>query len=466
MASRKFASPSTIMNKFQLNQIPLLFNSWLFKLLIILFLALILRMLFIWHLEIAFDNSQIIAQASQIKSGNLTLIGPKTGPAGFFTGPLIYYVTALSLFFFDKYFSIMLVPLLLALATGISVFITTNYLFNQTFAVKYLSLWAVTPMLVILDKTLWNPNLLFLASSLLFLPLFSKENKKWTPFILGLGAFLAYQAHFTGLILILLTVIILFLSKKPQMYFLGLLIGTVISLLPTIIFDFRNDFLNFRGLMQLAEGSAGSSGPIIHQFTSTFFIIFNFPGLLFSFNHWPIAQLSISLCFWIILFLLHKKKLLCKQQSLSITAWLLILWLIFSLYSGEKPEYYFIGIIAPIFAITIVFLSQLKRFWFMIFILSLTFISLYSINQFFSQRNAFSIISAQKVEEFLLTQKISKLSYGLPNNRKFGYEILLADLPKEPTGAIIRLIYPVSSDSNVTEVVAGMGVLIEKNNQE
>lgn len=41
-----------------------------------------------------FDQIQIAENSQKIFSGDLVLIGPRTGPAAMFTGPLIYYVAA------------------------------------------------------------------------------------------------------------------------------------------------------------------------------------------------------------------------------------------------------------------------------------------------------------------------------------------------------------------------------------
>ncbi len=65
--------------------------------LLIVAAGLFLRWLYPLDRLFEFDQNQIAVFAKQIIDKNFTLIGPRTGPAQFFTGPLIYYLGAILL---------------------------------------------------------------------------------------------------------------------------------------------------------------------------------------------------------------------------------------------------------------------------------------------------------------------------------------------------------------------------------
>ncbi|MCA9368696.1 hypothetical protein KC721_00210, partial [Candidatus Woesebacteria bacterium] len=234
-------------------------------LILIVAVGLFLRAYKFGYYPLGFDNLQIITSAEKIVEGDLVFLGPRTGPAEMFTGPLIYYVAAPFLFLGFSHYTAIFVPLFLALLTGITLAWLTKVVEREQHLI--LALWAFSPLLIPMDRILWNPNLTVLASSLTFFPLLALERKYRyqlfgkhipTEFLLFVGAFLGYQAHFSGLILAPLACIYLVVRRYKNVWLYGaLFVGFLASLLPTVLFDIKNNYLNTRGLLSLLEGKTG-----------------------------------------------------------------------------------------------------------------------------------------------------------------------------------------------------------------
>lgn len=210
----------------------------------------------------AFDQVQIAQAADEIRAGDLTFIGPRTGPAAMFTGPLIYYVAAGFAMILLTPQAVVAAALFFALLTGAFIgWLSTIYLGKKT-GLIFTVLWAFSPFIIGLYKIAWNPNIMILAAALIFLPLLRESRLNWKDslFILG-GAFLGYQAHFSGFLLIpllVLSLLIRYLWRVDSLLRICLNVviagvGLVTSMLPTLLFDYRNDWLNARGFLSLLQ---------------------------------------------------------------------------------------------------------------------------------------------------------------------------------------------------------------------
>ncbi len=215
-------------------------------------LGLALRLLEARYSSLGFDQVQILENVSHILSGDLTLIGPRTGPAQMFTGPLIYYLTVPFYALFGIW-SVAVVPIFIAGFTGFVLwFLSRKYLDGQN-SLLLLYLLAASPFLVHLDSIFWNPNLSLLAFSLVFFALLSEKSKKIDYILIFIGSFLGYQAHFSGLLTSLLVLVVTIKFRRHCLCFLSSVLGLFLSLVPTILFDMRNGWLNLNGLLNLVQ---------------------------------------------------------------------------------------------------------------------------------------------------------------------------------------------------------------------
>ncbi len=107
----------------------------LLPILVVLVGGLLLRAYHLGNYSFDFDQVQIAENSQRILAGQPTLIGPRTGPAAMFTGPLIYYTTAFFLLVVEPPLAVAGNALFLAVVTGgLIYFLTRRYLDEPTAA--------------------------------------------------------------------------------------------------------------------------------------------------------------------------------------------------------------------------------------------------------------------------------------------------------------------------------------------
>lgn len=410
---------------------------------LIIFCGVFFRLFNPLNIHFGFDQVQILENAHQIIQGNLTLIGPRTGPATMFTGPLIYYLSAFVLFFVGDVWTVVLVPVVLAVATGLILFFLTRYYFNQKIAMLSLTVWAFSPFLVNLDRVFWNPNLSLLASTILFIPLISsKKNRNiyLDLILLLIGSFLAYQAHFSGLILLGIAVITIFLSKRTFSHKLISLclitLGFLFSISSIIIFDLKNNFLNFHGFLDLLNTDHNTDWLIILQsFIKHVYIIIETTGKVLVQNS---AQLGVILIVGSLCLLYGLSMIKQKEIKLSFF-WIILVALALAFYSGQKPEYYFlIALPAIIFIVTIVFnnlTSQSRQIILTLFILTATLANLNSAIKI----QDFNLLSLTRIKQELSKHHISEIIMDIPPFSRDGLDYMIRDFNLTETGQIAHI---------------------------
>ncbi|MCB9812869.1 MAG: glycosyltransferase family 39 protein [Pseudomonadales bacterium] len=313
-----------------------------------------------------FDQVQILTNAEDIKNGNLTLIGPRTGPAQMFTGPLVYYITAVFFFFFDSPWSIVGMSTLISAVTGLSIFFLLKKYVSKKSAIIGLLIWTFSPYLIYFDRIAWNPNLSFLASAFIFFPLLGiiteKKSKRIDLFLIFIGSFLGFQAHFSGLLLPVLLVLTLLIYKKFSIKpIIASALGFASSLLPTIIFDAKNGWLNSRGFISflLEKESVGGTlfySRFIHSIKAALEIL----GSLVPYQLERNISVYVGLFILIFVAWFYFKKILNNGLNTSISfLWISIVVVIFSFYRSNSPEYYFFILLPAMFVFASNFISPL-----------------------------------------------------------------------------------------------------------
>ncbi len=161
--------------------------------------------------------------------------------------------------------------------------------------------------------------------------------------LIAAGSFLGYQAHFSGLFLPLMFIGTQILFKKINFKsILAALLGLVLSLLPTFIFDLRHDWLNTRGLMDFlsSDNTVTTNVSFINKFIRSLRITTNNLGGLFGFHLNKETVLFIGIL--ILTVVIYKTLLNKNKKSLNVSlVWLLVTVIIMSFYSHNPPEYYF-----------------------------------------------------------------------------------------------------------------------------
>lgn len=421
-------------------------QPWMWSPFIIIGVGIILRLFGLKFWSFGFDQVQIWDATQKILSGDLVLIGPRTGPAALFTGPLIYYVATLFAFLGLGYFSLVATTLFLAALTGGAMYWLTKRYWGSTQALLFVSLWAFSVFALRFDFVTWNPNLTFLAALLTFFPLQAAlENKKMTLIdagIVGLGMFLGYQAHFSGLLLIPLSFLFLLTPDRRAKLSLWLAAqaGWMFSLLPTLLFDLKHDWLNARGLQEfvgrIGESSAEST-PLWWSFWKSLYTAVESVGALVGFNFTTSLWANFGLGLGVVgasLFLALR-----SSSKRSVATWLPLVWIalitsILGLYKGDKPPYYFFLLLpATLFLYNALFSSFLVSWRKSVSTLLGAFIVLgvvYSLSLLGEKGQPLSLLNVLRIQHFLQEQPSkARVTLYIPSGDEFGLQHLLQAVP-------------------------------------
>lgn len=424
--------------------------------LILISLALFFRIFFTNNFAVGFDQVQILRNAKLILSGDLSLVGPRTGPADMFTGPLIYYLSVPFVYFFGELRSISLVPLFISFLTGIFLYLLCIKYLDFKKALIITTIWAFSPFLISLDRVFWNPDLTLLSASLIFIPLLEKERvNKLTFWFLMLGSFLSYQAHFSGFLLLFLGFISIIYLKKPIKLVFALIAGIALSLIPTLIFDLRNNFSNWNGLI----GFLSSKNEFILQavakdFLHNLYILAETFGKIFLFanNQATIVALAVMI------FLIALKNI--RHNKLAFL-WLLTIAIVYSFYQGEKPEYYFLISVPALLIISANLLEKIEKKY--LLILATLFIFNSTLINFAQYKNNFGITTGniEKIQNYLSKKEIKEIIYDVPRGAEDGLKYFLADKISS-SGETIHIGYPSNLSFSGIEKVGDINVWIDQ----
>lgn len=273
-------------------------------------------------------------------------IGPTTSIGHIYLGPFYYYFIApwLLLSNFD--------PLGLAIGVAFfaSFFILCSYfilkeLFGFRVAVVATVLLTFSTTLIDFSRFSWNPNLLpFFSLFCAYFMIKALKTYKTYYFIL-FGALLSFsiQLHYLALFLII-PVFILFLTHfyKHKSHFLKTIGGIctavasfIVFTSPLIIFDLRHDFLNSRGFIDLARGSANSAQSNLFSLILVSFSRLNKYVFNFEFHQY----LLIALLATIILFFIFELKK--KSTSHMFFIFFAFTFIGVSLFGGPQYQHYY-----------------------------------------------------------------------------------------------------------------------------
>ena len=420
-----------------------------------------------------FDQAQILANAFSISQGHLTLIGPRTGPAVMFTGPFIYYLTALFTPFGKNPYLVVMTSITCAFVTGLAlIYLGRRYLLDDRKIALTLIFWAVSPFIVYLDRMPWNPNLSLLSASLVFYPLIglTRRRAEFTDyFLVGIGSWLGYQAHFSGFLLpVLAGVICLIFYRRQLTLFLASCLGLLISIIPTVLFDLRHSWLNLHGLMALANDSdTVSRFQFLIRLSHNVFILFENQGKLLV--NRQSAVLVVGVGFFIILiyliWLMGSRVRKRQAQLLIPLLWVSLVAFLYSYYRLPAPEYYYM-IQFPAFLFILTELSL--QLYLLHKPIGFLLLAIFLVNglrlayQTPNQIGKLSLGDQYAVSRYLhlqvAAQPIQDIQYRMPHAANLGLVYLLEDIPKHTGGASYTVIFPAQSYETYTRQFGLIGI--------
>ncbi len=435
-------------------------------LILLLVMAAFFRLVSLGNFSVGFDQVQIVSKANEIVKGDISLIGPRTGPANMFTGPLIYYITAPFVYLGGNFMAIIFVPALLSLITGTTLFLLTRrYLGNQQ-AILVTAFWAFSPFIVSLDRIFWNPNLMLLSTLLVFIPLLLSEKQKPDKFVyiaLLTGSFLAYQAHFSGFLLVLLVIFSIVLFKLPKRLIFMVGLGQLVSLLPTLVFDLRNNWLNVRGFLALVSerGVENVFSRFSDIFHNAYILIETFGKVMFFGSPTQTILVAGSIGLGLSLVCIKNTRL----RSLLIF-WLVAIAVLYSFYRGAKPEYYFLIAVVPFLFVLSDLVSQMgKKYQWLILVF---FFANSAATNFakYQENSGMTVGNIQEIHSFLETQQVQSITYDLPYGTDFGISYLLEDIPLNEEGESFHISFPHNFTFRGLTKISDVGVWADQRSSE
>ena len=308
-------------------------------------------------------------------------IGPPSSVGNVYLGPLYYYMmaTSMAIFWLNPVAAAGMVALIGVMAVALIYYLARVW-FGMYSAILSASLYALSFVVTFYSRSSWNPNPAPFFTLLAVLGFYkARQTKNFLWLILtGLSTAAAVQMHYLALILIpvfgILYIFELFQQKKLQEYnyfisgaFLGV-VSFILVMLPLILFDFRHDFLNYRGVVALFTKSGSSVSfnlfdslakisPIFDQKLVGRYLGAENPLIIFLVSIFIITPIMIALY-----------KVVYKKEAMSWSIKALSVWLAVGLFGVSlfRLEVYdhYLGFLSPVpFLLLGAFIFELPDKW-------------------------------------------------------------------------------------------------------
>jgi 4-amino-4-deoxy-L-arabinose transferase-like glycosyltransferase len=346
---------------------------------------------------------------------------------GFYIGPLYYY------FITPFYWVFNLDPISAGVIAGVSSVITflgifyfTKKLFSLETSLVALFLYTFSLPFINADRFQWPVNFLPVISFAILYSLYRSITVSYSYlFLLAFFLGISFNLHFTAvffLIAILFSLPLFRFNKDIIKYFFISLLIIVLFLIPNIVYEIR---------------SGGASGSSIITYITAYYHGFHLRRMLqiaqdafLEFGEFSILSIVKPLRFLLFPFfailylrekLDHKRLVLVYLMGL----WIIVPWVIFSVYSGEITNYYF-SITRPIAIVSLAFLIsyflQSRHLIFRIF--TVLFLSLYlfiNIQGFFSFNIEGLSYHRKKVLDAIKEGRVIQFQQGVPESYIYFY---------------------------------------------
>lgn len=296
---------------------------------------------------------------------DLPFIGPITSVGGFFLGPLYYYLMAPFLWLAN--FN----PVGPAVATAIIgvltipvIYLVVSEMLSKKAAKFTAFLYTLGSMPVILTRGAWNPNPMPLAVlGIVFGFYKARVTQKTTWLILsaislGIALQLHYMIVFLGPFIVLQLYKVL-KNKQLRSRLIFWFLAIIILMIPLILFELKNDFINFNGLIEYLTKNEYQKFNLLQTFKDLKGRSEQAIGMLLGFGEqYSLVRAWLTRLIWLpSLWFLFKKPSLGYQMIIS---WLFLSIIAISFYRGVIPAYYLAFILPSVFMLTGYLLSLFK----------------------------------------------------------------------------------------------------------
>jgi len=368
---------------------------------------------------------------------DLPFIGPVTSVGKFYLGPLYYYLMAPFLWFAK--FN----PVGPAIATAFIGILTLPALYkigkimlSETTAKIATILYALAAIPVIQTRSAWNPNPMPLAALGIvfsFYQAIRTKKPKWL-MLSALSLGVALQLHYMIVFLapfILYQLILIWKQKKLRKYLIHWFGIIVIMMLPLILFEFKNRFLNYHGLIEFLTKNEYGAISLWRKYIDLRGRSEQAIGMLLGFGRsFSLLRSWITRLVWIPALIIYFN----KKTSVGLKT--VILWLMLTIvsivfYRGDIHPYYLGFIFPAVFLLIAELLSRLKGVLLPFSLVFIILFGIYNLNllkQTIMQNG--NLTSVKKTTQFIKDDVI--------NNQHQNYNVALIDGTKDYRASSFR----------------------------
>lgn len=370
-----------------------------------------------------------------VKEQKMTLLGIETSVGGMFVGPLYTYASTF-IYFLSKGspLGIFWVTLVIASTQASLTYLLFTKLKNE-------KVGRLAGFLVLVSGSLWNKafapsliNLLYPAGLFFFYVLVRLKKEKKYFLHLGLLLGFATQIHFSLLFFYPITIIYLFWQKMVKRkylrhYFLIKFI-VLLSLLPLILFDIRHGFFILGNAWKFITGRLFY--PSVDTGVSWVLYFSNMVrGLFELFTHIIVPKPTLAIYLFIVSVLIFFLIKLKKEYIYRVVAFMYgTSFLLFFLYRGDVPDYYWYFLLPGFFFVVSDFLLVCldKKILKYVAYLLLVFTTLQNLEFMNNTLNHYNFRLKSEVVKYINGQsrgKTVKISYDTDLGLGFGFDYLL-----------------------------------------
>ncbi len=373
-------------------------------------------------------------------NGNIPFIGAPSSVGTIYLGPLYYYMMALSMavWWLNPIAAAVMVALLGTACVYLIYYLTKEW-FGFTSGIIAAGLYAISSVPIIYARSSWNPNPVPFFVLLAFLGIhksFQKGNYRWL-FLTGASLSALFQMHYLSLIIFPAVGFLWLVQyrhirksvsevKKFLLSTFGAVILALLILLPWLLFDFKHNFLNIRGIIHLFTASESAV-------SVSFLSLLQKPAPIFYqslINRYLTGEqvfLALFVSLLMILFLgwgLYKKRGKARWPFMILSAWLVSGLVMLTLYHNQIYDHY-INSLSPIpfiifgafFASEAFALNTPFRFIKNI-VLTVVLIIIVALN---IQHNPLNVVPNRQLQK---TQEIAKFIITKSENKPFNFALI------------------------------------------
>jgi hypothetical protein len=149
-----------------------------------------------------------------------------------------------------------------------------------------------------------------------------------------------------------------------------------------------------------------------------------------------------------------------KQISLSLM-WILISVILFSMYRGEKPEYYFLFLIPAVLTISSTMVIKLKPIGIAVLMMLFMLNSLYITIRSHKSQNSLNIRVITRIQETVRVLPVKQIVYDIKHGDDFGVKYFQSTIPIVANGSVVHITYPNSYNFSNLEKIGDAAVWVD-----